>query len=564
MKIMDIVQISLYFGILGILTLLLGSYIFRVLGKDRQGALDSFSRMDNAILRLVVGGRGTYEMTWKEYAFSLLVFNGIGFFALVLLQLFQAGLPLNPQKLPDVPFWLAFNTAVSFMTNTNWQAYSGEAVMSYLTQMLGLCVQNFLSAATGMGVLLALARGLKRQSAKTVGNFWVDVTRTTLYVLLPLSIILAVLLVSQGVVQSLAPYATVKTVEGGSQVIPLGPAASQIAIKQLGTNGGGFFGVNSAHPFENPTPFSNFLEMLAILLIPAVSVYMFGLMVGSRRHGACLFAAMLAILLAGFIVAWWSETRVNPMIGSPCWMEGKEIRFGVMNSVLWGCVTTGASNGSVNAMHDSMSPLTGMIPMCNMMMGEIIFGGVGTGLYTMILYVILTVFLTGIMVGRTPEYLGKKIEAREMIWAIIGILLPSAVILVGSAMACLLPAARSSVANGGPHGLSEILYAFTSATENNGSAFTGLNANTVFYNLALSVAMLIGRFGVIIPVLAIAGLLVSKKAAPPSSGTFPTTGVAFVFVLIGVILIVGALTFVPPLFLGPVVEHGLMLRGITF
>lgn len=564
MKSIDIIQSSFYFGSLIILTPLLGSYIFRVLGKERRDVPTPFARLDNAILRLAVGDQPSHEMTWKEYALSLLSFNGIGFLFLLMLQMFQATLPLNPQKLPDVPFWLAFNTAVSFMTNTNWQAYSGEATVSYLTQMLGLCVQNFLSAATGMAVLLALARGLKRQSAKTVGNFWVDVTRTTVYVLLPLSIVLSVLLVGQGVVQSLSPYISVKTLEGGSQVIPLGPAASQIAIKQLGTNGGGFFGVNSAHPFENPTPFSNFLEMLAILLIPAASVYTFGLMVGSRRHGICLLAAMLAILLAGFCVAWWSETRVNPMIGSPCWMEGKETRFGVMNSVLWGCVTTGASNGSVNAMHDSMSPLTGMVPMCNMMMGEIIFGGVGTGLYTIILYVILTVFLTGIMVGRTPEYLGKKIEAREMIWAIVGILLPSAVILVGSALACLLPAVRSCVANGGPHGLSEILYAFTSASQNNGSGFAGLNANTVFYNLALAVAMLIGRFGVIIPALAIAGLLVSKKAAPPSSGTFPTNGVTFIIVLIGVILIVGALTFVPPLFLGPVVEHGLMLKGITF
>jgi potassium-transporting ATPase potassium-binding subunit len=564
MEITDIAQAGFYFGVLILVTPFLGSYIFSVLGKERRDAPGLFARLDAAVLRLAVGARPAPEMTWKEYTCSLLVFNGIGFLVLLMLQLFQSVLPLNPQKLPGVPFWLAFNTVVSFITNTNWQAYSGESVMSYLTQMAGLCVQNFLSAATGMAVLLALARGLRRQSSQTVGNFWVDVTRTTLYVLLPLSIIWAVMLTGQGVVQSLAPYLSVKTVEGGTQIIPLGPAASQIAIKQLGANGGGYFGVNSTHPFENPTPFSNFLEMLAILLIPSASTYMFGRMVGSRRHGICLLAAMLAILLTGFCVAWWSETRVNPMIGSPCWMEGKETRFGVMNSVLWGCATTAASNGSVNSMHDSMSPLGGMVPMCNMMMGEVVFGGVGAGLYGMILFVILTVFLTGIMVGRTPEYLGKKIEAREMIWAIIGILLPSAVILIGSAVACLLPQGRASVANGGPHGLSEILYAFTSASENNGSAFAGLNANTVFYNLALAVAMLIGRFGVIIPVLAIAGLLVSKKAAPPSSGTFPTTGVAFVIVLIGVILIVGALTFVPPLFLGPVVEHGLMLKGITF
>ncbi|MCX6339000.1 MAG: potassium-transporting ATPase subunit KdpA [Candidatus Aureabacteria bacterium] len=563
MKSIDIIQASFYFGSLTILTPLLGSHIFRVLGRERRDVATPFARLDNGLLRLV-GADPSHEMTWKEYALSLLSFNGIGFLFLLILQMFQAAMPLNPQKLPDVPFWLAFNTAISFITNTNWQAYSGESVMSYLTQMAGLCVQNFLSAATGMAVLLALARGLKRQSAKTVGNFWVDVTRTTVYVLLPLSIVLSVLLVGQGVVQSLSPYISIKTLERGSQVIPLGPAASQIAIKQLGTNGGGFFGVNSAHPFENPTPFSNFLEMLAILLIPAASTYMFGRMVGSRRHGMCLLAAMLAILMTGLGAAWWSETRVNPIVRNPAWLEGKETRFGVMNSILWGCATTAASNGSVNAMHDSMSPLAGMVPMFNMMLGEVVFGGVGAGLYGMVLFVILTVFLTGIMVGRTPEYLGKKIEAREMVWAIIGILLPSAMILAGSAVACLLPEGRSSVANGGPHGLSEILYAFTSASQNNGSAFAGLNANTVFYNGGLALAMLIGRFGVIIPVLAIAGLLVGKKAAPPSSGTFPTTGVAFVFVLIGVILIVGALTFVPALFLGPVVEHGLMLRGMTF
>jgi K+-transporting ATPase ATPase A chain len=478
--------------------------------------------------------------------------------------LYQSALPLNPQRLPNVPFWLAFNTAVSFMTNTNWQAYSGESIMSYFTQMLGLGVQNFLSAATGMGVLLALARGLKRQDSETVGNFWVDVTRTILYVLLPLSVVLAVVLIGQGVVQSFAAYIPVKTVEGGSQIIPLGPAASQIAVKQLGTNGGGFFGVNSAHPFENPTPFSNFLEMLAILLIPAASTYMFGLMVGARRHGLCLLVAMLAILLTGLGAAGWSETRVNPMTGNPHWLEGKETRFGVMNSVLWGCVTTAASNGSVNAMHDSMSPLAGLVPMLNMMLGEVVFGGVGAGLYGMVLFVILTVFLAGLMVGRTPEYLGKKIEAREMIWAIIGILLPSAMILAGSALACLSTSARASVANAGPHGLSEIVYAFTSASQNNGSAFAGLNANTVFYNLALASAMLIGRFGVIIPVLAIGGRLARKKAAPPGLGTFPTNGISFIIVLIGVILIVGALTFVPMLFLGPIVEHGLMLRGVTF
>ena len=559
----DIIQACFYFGSLMALTPLLGSYMFRVLSRGHRDVSTPFTVLDNNLLRLV-GADPSYEMTWKEYSLSLLSFNGIGFLFLLILQMFQAALPLNPQRLPDVPFGLAFNTAVSFMTNTNWQAYSGESTMSYLTQTLGLGVQNFLSAATGMAVLLALARGLKRQSAKTVGNFRVDVTRTTVYVLLPLSVILAVLLTGQGVVQSLSPYVSVRTLEGGSQTIPLGPAASQIAIKQLGTNGGGYFCVNSAHPFENPTPLSNFLEMLAILLIPSASTYTFGRMVGSRRHGMCLLVTMLVVLLAGFCVAWWSETRVNPAVGSPCWMEGKETRFGVMNGVLWGCATTAASNGSVNSMHDSMSPLAGMIQMCNMMMGEIIFGGVGTGLYTMVLYVILTVFLTGIMVGRTPEYLGKKIEAREMVWAIIGILLPSAMIHVGSAVACLLAAGRSGIANGGPHGFSEILYAFTSAAQNNGSAFAGLNANTLFYNLGLAAAMLVGRFGVIIPALAIAGLLAGKKAAPPSAGTFPTNGVAFIFVLSGVILIVGALTFVPVLFLGPVVEHGLMLKGMTF
>jgi K+-transporting ATPase ATPase A chain len=436
--------------------------------------------------------------------------------------------------------------------------------MSYLVQMIGLTVQNFVSAATGIAVLLALVRGLARKTTNLLGNFWVDLTRSAIYVLLPLSLFLAVLLVGQGVIQNFKTYETVHTLAGTDQIIPMGPAASQIAIKQLGTNGGGFFNTNSAHPFENPTPFSNFLEMLSILLIPAALTFTYGKMVGSTRQGWTIFAAMLVLFLVGLGISMYSEFMSNPVYGSLPQMEGKETRFGITNSVLWSTATTAASNGSVNAMHDSLSPLSGMVAMLNIMLGEVVFGGVGAGLYGMVIFIILTVFIAGLMVGRTPEYLGKKIEAYEVKMAIIAVLAPSFVILIFSAWASVAHAGLASLNNTGPHGFSEILYAYSSVAGNNGSAFAGLNANTVFYNLTLAIGMLIGRFGVIIPVMAIAGNMAQKKITPLSSGTFRTDNWLFIGLLISVILIVGGLTFFPALSLGPIVEQLLLNMGITF
>ncbi len=488
----------------------------------------------------------------------------MGFLIVFLLQIFQGSLPLNPAGLASVEPALAFNTATSFMTNTNWQSYAGETTLSYLTQMVGLAVQNFVSAATGIAVVIALTRGLARKSATTLGNFWQDIVRSTLYVLLPLSIVLALILVSQGVIQNFNAPVVATTLTGETQTLPQGPAASQVAIKQLGTNGGGFFNVNSAHPYENPTPLSNFLQVFAILLIPAALTFTYGKMVGSTRQGWVIFAAMLILLLVGFSVMLIAEYTPNPVFGTASAMEGKETRFGIMNSILWGATTTAASNGSVNAMHSSFSPLAGGIAMLNIMLGEVIFGGVGAGLYGMLIFVILTVFIAGLMVGRTPEYLGKKIEAREIKMAIIAVLLPSAAILLFAALASVTEAGLSSRANTGPHGFSEILYAFTSAAGNNGSAFAGLNANTPFYNILLGIAMWIGRFGVILPALAIAGSMVGKRVAPPSPGTFPTDSPLFVGLLIAVILIVGALTFFPALALGPIVEQLLLNAGRAF
>ncbi|PWB68889.1 potassium-transporting ATPase subunit KdpA, partial [candidate division GN15 bacterium] len=481
-----------------------------------------------------------------------------------LILMFQRYLPGNPQHVSAPSWHLAFNTAVSFVTNTNWQSYAGETTVSYFAQMAALTVQNFLSAATGIAVVLALIRGITRRTTRTIGNFWVDLTRSVVYVLLPLSVILALVLVSQGVVQTLAPARTVTTVEGEKQTIPLGPAASQVAIKQLGTNGGGFFGANSAHPLENPTPLTNFVEMLAILLIPAALAITYGRMVGSRKQGWVIFGVMLVLLVGGLGAALCSETTHNSVLGLSANMEGKETRFGVANSVLWMVATTAASNGSVNAMHDSMTPLAGGIALFNIMLGEIVFGGVGSGLYGMLLFVLLTVFLAGLMVGRTPEYLGKKIEAFEMQMVILAILAPSAVILLGAGISCVLPVALQGLANGGPHGLSAILYAYSSAAGNNGSAFAGLNANTPYYNVTLALAMLIGRFAVIVPILAIAGNLAGKKYSPVSAGTFETDNMTFAVLLIAVILIVGALTFVPAFTLGPVVEQFLMAAGRAF
>ena len=564
MKQNELLQVILYFGLLIGLTPVLGWFMARVFEGKRTFLSGVLGPVEKWIYRL--GGVKTdQEMSWKRYFCAVLIFNVVGLVTLMALEMTQAWLPLNPQKFPNVPWAVALNTAISFITNTNWQAYSGENTMSYLTQMAGLAVHNFLSAATGIAVLLAFARGLKRASSKTLGSFWVDLTRATLYVLLPLSVMLAIVLVSQGVVQSFSPYVTAKTVEGADQVIPLGPAASQIIIKHLGTNGGGFFGQNSAHPFENPTPLTNFIEMFGLIIIAASLVYTFGLLVGDKRHAWCLFGVMLALLLGSFALAWWAESQPNPVIGNvqPL-LEGKETRFGVMNSVLFAVATTGTSCGAVNSMHDSFTPLAGLAPLWNLMLGCILFGGVGAGLYGILMHVLLTVFIAGLMVGRTPEYLGKKIQAWEATWAVVAILIPNFLILIGSAVACSLPTGLASLNNGGPHGLSEIFYAYASASNNNGSAFAGLNANTYFYNLTLGTAMFIGRFGVIFAVLAIAGHLAAKKTVPASPGTFPTNGLTFAFVLLGVIVIIGALTFFPALCLGPIVEHGLMLAGRVF
>jgi K+-transporting ATPase ATPase A chain len=559
----DYLQLILYFGLITVCAPLLGGMMAKVFQGEKTWLSPVFATVERLIYK-VSGIDSTEEMSWKHYTGSLLVFNLLGFLAVFILMLAQGVLPLNPQRINGASMYLAFNTAVSFMTNTNWQAYSGEAAISYLTQMLGLGVQNFVSAATGIAVMNALARGIMRRQATTIGNFWVDLTRCTLYILLPLSFLLAVIFISQGVVQSFGASIHTTTLEGREQVIPLGPAASQIAIKQLGTNGGGFFGVNSAHPLENPTPFSNFLQMLAILLIPAALTITYGKIIGSTKQGLTLFAVMFIVFILALGISLWSETQYNPVLQTANHMEGKEQRFGVANSVLWGMATTVASNGSVNAMHDSFSPLTGGMALLNIMLGEVIFGGVGAGMYGMLMFVILTVFIAGLMVGRTPEYMGKKIEVFEMQMAMIAILAPSAVILIGAMTAVLLPQGLSSLSNQGPHGLSEILYAFASAAGNNGSAFAGLTADTPFYNIALGLAMLVGRFGVILPVLAIAGSMATKKYTPPSLGTLPTDTPLFAMLLIAVILIVGALTFFPALSLGPIVEHLLMNAGRAF
>lgn len=553
---LELLQIAGYFVLLIVCTPLLGGYMAKVFSGGRTLLTPLLHPLERAIYRFS-GIQPEAEQNWKQYALAVLAFNVLGFLLLFVLQLLQGSLPLNPANLPSVEPFLAFNTATSFMTNTNWQAYGGETTLSYLTQMVGLNVQNFVSAATGVTVVLALTRGLVRRG-ETIGNFWADLVRCVLYVFLPLCLVLALVLVSQGVVQNFSSYTEAVTLSGETQLIPQGPAASQIAIKQLGTNGGGFFNVNSAHPYENPTALTNFVEMLSILLLPAALTYTYGVMSGKKRQGWVIFAVMLILFGVGLAVMLVSE------YGAAGAMEGKETRFGIANSILWGAATTAASNGSVNAMHSSFAPLSGGITLLNIMLGEVIFGGVGAGLYGMLIFVILTVFIAGLMVGRTPEYLGKKITGVEITMATVAILLPSACILLFSALASVTEAGLSSTANAGPHGLSEILYAFSSGAGNNGSAFAGLNANTPFYNLLMGIAMWIGRFGVILPVLAIAGSMVKKPIAPPSTGTFPTDGVLFAGLLMAVILIVGALTFFPALSLGPVVEQLLTSAGRTF
>jgi K+-transporting ATPase ATPase A chain len=600
MTVNDILQIVLYFGVLLLLAKPLGVYMARVYEGQPSG-LDRVLGPVERLFYRICGVKPEQEMSWKKYTGAVLFFSAAGWFFLYFLQRQQGLLPLNPQKFPAVSPDSSFNTAVSFVTNTNWQGYGGETTMSYLTQMAGLTAQNFVSAAAGMAVLVALIRGFKRHSAETIGNFWVDLTRSTLYILMPLALIWSLVLVSQGVVQTFSEYKTVSLTqtitydtpkldaqgnpikdEKGNpvmekaqvkeQTIPLGPAASQIAIKQLGTNGGGFFNVNSAHPLENPTPLSNFFEMLALILIPAGLCITFGIMVGDRRQGWALLSAMTIVLVTLMALCTWSEQGGNPRFTSlgidqqasnlqPGGnMEGKEARFGIVASANWATATTAASNGSVNSMHDSYTPLGGLYPIVLMQFGEVIFGGVGSGLYGMLVMAIITVFIAGLMVGRTPEYLGKKIEMFEMKMAALSVLIVNALVKIGTAVAVSTKAGAAGVLNPGPHGFSEILYAFSSAANNNGSAFAGLSANTVFYNTALGLAMFIGRFWVIIPVLAIAGSLAKKKLVPASSGTLPTHTPLFVALLIGVIVIVGALSFMPTWALGPIADHSMAAR----
>ncbi|MEI7676021.1 MAG: potassium-transporting ATPase subunit KdpA [Bacteroidales bacterium] len=556
----DFIQIAVYLLLLIALTPLLGGYMAKVFEGERFFGKPVFEGVENLIYR-VSRVNTKVQMNWKEYTFSLLIFNLIGFLFVFLIQLFQKSLPMNPQGLDNVGLALSFNTAMSFVTNTNWQSYSGEVTLSPFVQMVGLTVQNFVSAGTGFAVLLVLIRGIRNKTSQEIGNFWEDLTRSVVYILLPLSILFALFLVAQGVIQNFAPNLEITSITRLKQMIPNGPIASQEAIKQLGTNGGGYLGVNSAHPFENPTPLSNFFEMLAILLIPASLTYTFGKMIGSVRQGWVLFSAMVVLFVAGLGIMLYGEYAGNSFFGNTALMEGKEMRFGITNSVLWSSVTTCASSGSVNAMISSLTPISGMVATLNMMLGEIIFGGIGSGLYGMLVFVILTVFIAGLMVGRTPEFLGKKIEAFEVKMAIIAVLAPNFVILVFSAIAVMYPKALTSLCNTGPHGFSEILYAFSSAAGNNGSAFAGLNANTDFYNWMIGIGMLIGRFGVILPVLAIAGSLSVKKKIPQSAGTLRSDTGLFVFLLISVMLIVGALTFFPALSLGPIIEHLMMITA---
>jgi potassium-transporting ATPase potassium-binding subunit len=581
MSINIIIQITIFLSILLLTVKPLGIYMARIYEGKPAGLNVLLAPVERWIYRLT-RVNPMQGMSWKTYAVAVMLFNVLGIISVYILQRLQCFLPLNPMSMPKVAPDLAFNTAMSFATNTNWQSYGGETTLSYFTQMLGLTVQNFVSAATGMAVLIAVIRGFIQKQIETIGNFWVDLVRSLLYILLPLSIILSLVLVSQGVVQTFKPSAkaellqSIRDADGKTvteQVIALGPVASQIAIKQLGTNGGGFFNVNSSHPFENPTPLSNLLELLAILLISAGLCYTFGYMVRDRRQGWAILAAMLIIFIPCLLICVHFEQKSNPAFndlnidqnasafqpgGN---MEGKEARFGIVNSALWATATTAASNGSVNSMHDSYMPLGGLIPMWLMQLGEVIFGGVGSGLYGMLAFVIVAVFISGLMIGRTPEYLGKKIEIYEMKMSALILFIPHMCVLIGTAVAVVLPKAKAAVLNPGPHGLSEILYAFSSAGNNNGSAFAGLSSNNFFYNIALGLAMFFSRYWLIIPILAIAGSLSKKKIIPVSQGTLPTHTPLFIIFLVMIVLIVGALTFFPALALGPIVEH-LMMRGV--
>lgn len=550
-----------------LLTKPLGGYMTKVFTGERN-VLSPVLRPFEKVFYRAAGIDEKQEQHWLSYAFAVMLFHIAGFVILYAILRLQGVLPFNPAGQSAVEQGLAFNTAASFITNTNWQNYGGESTMSYFTQMLGLTHQNFLSAASGIAIAIALIRGFSRASARTVGSFWVDVTRCTLYVLLPVCIVYALFLVWQGMPQTLGAYVDATTLEGAKQTIAVGPVASQVAIKMFGTNGGGFFNANAAHPFENPTALSNFVQMVSIFAIGAALTNVFGRMVGNERQGWSIFAAMSVLFLAGVAVAYPAEAAGNPLIhalgvAGGNW-EGKEVRFGIVGASLFATITTDTSCGAVNAMHDSFTALGGMIPLINMQLGEVVFGGVGSGLYGMITFVIIAIFVAGLMVGRTPEYLGKKIEAKEVKMAMLAVLCLPLVMLGGTAVALGVPSAVSAMNNPGPHGFSEVLYAFTSSAANNGSAFAGLSGNTMFYNVMLAVGMLIGRFFVIVPALAIAGSLAAKKTVPTSAGTFPTTGPLFVGLLVGVILIVGGLTFFPALALGPIVEHLANLAGQTF
>lgn len=561
------IQILVFCGILVLLVRPLGGYMTAVFNGERTPLTLVLGPVERGLYRLAGTGERE-EQHWTAYAVSMLLFNLLGFLLLYLVLRLQGGLPFNPTGMANVPPELAFNTAASFVTNTNWQNYGGESTMSYLSQMLGLTVQNFLSAATGIALAMALIRGFARKSARTVGNFWVDMTRGTLYLLLPICIVMTLVFVWLGMPQTLSGSIDATTLEGAKQTIAIGPVASQIAIKMLGTNGGGFFNVNAAHPFENPNAIANFIQMVSIFAIGAALTNVFGRMVGNEKQGWAILAAMGTLFVVGVAVCYWAEAAGNPLVhalgidgGN---MEGKEARFGTALSALFAVITTAASCGAVNAMHDSFMALGGMIPLINMMLGEVIVGGVGAGFYGILMFIVIAIFVAGLMVGRTPEYLGKKIEAKEVKMAMLAVLCLPLAMLGFTAVAVVLPTGVASVANAGPHGFSEILYAYTSVAANNGSAFGGLTGNTPWYNITLGIGMLMGRFLVIIPALAIAGSIAAKKTVPASAGTFPTDGTLFVGLLVGVIVIVGGLTFFPALALGPVVEHLAIAAGQTF
>ena len=568
------IQLLLYIGLLALLTRPIGLYLYRVLTPDGRTYLDPMLRPLERALYRFFRVDPEREHDWKQYAIALLMFSVVGLLVTYVILRLQNLLPLNPQHLRSVSNHLSFNTATSFTTNTNWQSYSGESTMSYFSQMVALTFHNFVSAAAGIAVAAALVRGIARATAKTLGNFWVDLVRITLYLLLPLSLVLALVLVSQGMIQNFKPYESAQVVQGlvddstatSAQSIAQGPMASQVAIKMLGTNGGGYANANASHPYENPTPLSNFLQMLAIFLIPAGLTYYLGRMVKSQGHGWAVWTAMAVLFVAGVLVAWHAESAGNPRFAAlgvdPAGgnMEGKEVRFGIFNSALFATITTDASCGAVNSMHDSFTPLGGLVPLFNIQLGEVVFGGVGAGLYGMLLYVILAIFIAGLMVGRTPEYLGKKIGASEVKLAAIGILVPVFSILAFTAWAVMTKWGVATLNNTGPHGFSEIMYAFSSGSGNNGSAFAGIGTNNPWYNTLMGIAMLAGRFMIIVPVLALAGHLAAKKIAPVGAGSFPVSGMTFTLLLIGTVLIVGALTYLPALALGPVVEHFQMMH----